>query len=212
MAIEIEVKFLVTDLNALLERLTTLGAQSRGRVFETNIRYEDASDSLIQRKSLLRLRKDQKATLTHKSPVPGDDGRDVKMYNELEVTVGDFETTDAILLSLGFHQAQRYEKWRETFMMDETVICMDTLPFGEFIEIEGEQAAIQATAGRLGLAWQDRILTNYLALFAHLKQTLRLEFNDVTFDNFALLETNTAALHKHLERFTRKFLEADITT
>ncbi len=89
-----------------------------------------------------------------------------------------------ILESIGFHREQVYEKWRETFMLNKTVICIDTLPFGSFIEIEGTGETIEPISDGLGLKWKERILLNYLALFEIIKQKSGLNFKDATFDNF----------------------------
>ncbi|MFZ5573466.1 MAG: class IV adenylate cyclase [Thermodesulfobacteriota bacterium] len=181
--LEIEVKFHLQDIGPIRERIIRSGAESQGRFFETNIRYEDAEGSLVRKKSLLRLRKDRKATLTFKSE-PALPDPDFKVHRELEVAVDDFETTDGILLALGFHRAQTYEKWRETFLSGRTIFCIDTLPFGAFLEIEGHRDDIRAAAQQIGLPWENRILSNYLALFDQLKKACSLPFSDITFDNF----------------------------
>ena len=80
---------------------------------------------------------------------------------------------------------QIYEKYRETFTIKSACLCLDTMPFGDFLEIEGDKAAIRALAERLSLPWEHRILTNYLNIFATIKTNHGLGFNDVTFDNFA---------------------------
>ncbi|RLC04779.1 MAG: adenylate cyclase, partial [Deltaproteobacteria bacterium] len=61
--LEIEVKFYLPDIPSVRERILELGAECKGRVFETNIRFEDASKSLMRKNSLLRLRKDATAKL-----------------------------------------------------------------------------------------------------------------------------------------------------
>jgi adenylate cyclase class 2 len=181
--LEIEVKFHINAIAEIRDKIVNLGALSQGRCFETNIRFEDEHHRLIRRRALLRLRKDRKTTLTFKSEVP-DDGHQFKICNELEVEVNDFDTMHQILESIGFHGEQVYEKWRETFILDDATLCIDTLPIGSFLEIEGTGAAIKPIAKNLGLRWEDRILINYLALFEIIKQGAKLTFKDMTFDNF----------------------------
>ena len=89
-----------------------------------------------------------------------------------------------ILESLGFREEQVYEKWRETFRLNSTNLCLDTMPYGDFLEIEGQKEDIKELAYRIGLKWQKRILFNYLAIFDVIKQKLNLPFYDVTFSNF----------------------------
>ena len=189
---EVEVKFFIVDIDAIQHRLVILGAESRGRVFENNIRYEDDSWSLIKNESLLRLRQDKKTTLTFKS-TPAADSREFKIFNELEVEVSDFETMDRILTTIGFQAVQRYEKWRETMILNQTTFCLDTMPYGTFLEIEGQEADIRQYAARLNLNWNERILMNYLEMFEFLKQKRRLDFDDLTFENFQSEDLNLAA-------------------
>ena len=95
--LEIELKFYVSDFESLRARLTNLGAVRTGQpALEHNIRYETEDDRLLENKCLLRLRKDRQTTLTFKLPPPEKDDR-FKVYRELEVSVSDFETMDAIL-------------------------------------------------------------------------------------------------------------------
>jgi adenylate cyclase class 2 len=101
-------------MECIQRRILALGAESRGRVFENNIRYEDEKNTLIRKKSLLRLRRDAKTILTFKSSPPAT-SREFKVLNELEVEVSDFQTMNRILENLGLHPEQVYEKWRETF-------------------------------------------------------------------------------------------------
>jgi len=181
--IETEVKFFITDPMKLREKLISLGALSGGNIFETNIIFEDKDKNLIKNKSLLRLRKDSKTTLTFKSQPPDADSR-FKMLRELEVEVSDFPTATRILESLGFIKEQIYEKWRETLVLESTYFCIDKTPYGDFLEIEGNKEEIMEYASLLGLDWKERILLNYLELFDILKKILDLSFSDITFENF----------------------------
>jgi adenylate cyclase class 2 len=166
-----------------------LGAQSRGRFFENNVRFEDSHQTLRKKKSLLRLRRDQKVKLTHKS-TPSEENNQFKIMKELEVEVSDFDTMHLILEALGFHHEQVYEKWRETLVLEQTQFCLDSMPYGNFLEIEGQKQNIKTFAAQLGLQWDQRILLNYLHIFEILQNKLNLNFSDVTFDNFKYVEVD----------------------
>ena len=181
--LEIEVKFFLADIDHIRNRIIELGAVSMGPVFETNIRFDDVDNRLIQKKSLLRLRQDTKSTLTFKSEPPFKDDQ-FKILRELEVEVSDFTTMKNILESLGFREEQTYEKWRETLILNRTHLCLDTMPYGNFLEIEGQKEDIKKLASQIGLKWNKRILLNYLAIFDFIKQKSNLPFYDVTFSNF----------------------------
>ncbi|RPH52214.1 MAG: class IV adenylate cyclase [Desulfobacteraceae bacterium] len=187
--IETEVKFLITEASSLREKIISIGAVSVGNFFETNIRYDDKNKSLFKNKSLLRLRKDVKTTLTFKSRPPVIDNR-FKIMRELEVEVSDFSVANQILESLGFMKIQIYEKWRETLVTGNTNFCIDKMPYGDFLEIEGQKEEIIKYSSLLGLDWERRITINYIELFNILKKTFSLPFLDVTFDNFKNIRTD----------------------
>jgi len=196
--LEIEVKFYLPNIERMQRRVLALGAESKGRVFENNVRYEDENNTLIRKKSLLRLRRDAKTILTFKSSPPAA-STEFKVFNELEVEVSDFETMNRILQNLGLYPEQLYEKWRETLILDQTGFYLDTMPYGTFLEIEGSEKDIRTYAASLGLNWQKRILLNYLEIFKIIRQTLSLNFKDLTFKNFENIRVDMAAFLGKLE-------------
>ena len=141
--IETEVKIAVADLNAIRERLEAVGAVLRApRVFERNIRYEDAAGSLTPNEIVLRLRQDTAARLTYKAPPDAEAAQpaNVRTRFEAEVTVSDFDTMDVILQRLGFRPHVVYEKFRTTYQLGEAEVVLDEMPFGPFVEVEGPAA------------------------------------------------------------------------
>jgi len=192
--LEIEVKFHLPDVKPVRDLILATGATHCGRVFETNIRFEDASNSLKKQGALLRLRKNNRALLTFKSSLSRPDTQ-FKVHREIEVEVDDFDACHSILEGLGFHPEQAYEKWRETFVINNTELLIDTMPYGMFLEIEGEKAHIRNLANKLGLKWQERILLNYLEIFEIVQREERLPFRDITFENF---KTTRLDIRKHL--------------
>ena len=200
--LETEVKFYLPNIDPIRTRMIDLGAVFKHRTFETNIRFEDAEKSLIQKKCLLRLRKDKKITLTFKSEPPFKDNQ-FKILKEFEVEVSDFDAMEHILKSLGFKEEQVYEKWREIYVLGDTHLCLDTMPYGDFLEIEGKKESIQQLASQIGLLWEKRILLNYLAIFDIIKRQLNLSFYDVTFGNFNNIRFDMAPFLKLIEADAR---------
>lgn len=190
--IETEVKFHLADPPAVRTRLTGLGALSSGRAPEHNIRFENDALGLLSQHALLRLRQDLTATLTYKSP-PAESDPEFKQLVEIEVEVANFEAMRQILHALGFRPQQRYEKQRETLRLGRTAFCMDALPYGDFIEIEGPREEIRDYALRLGLRWDRRILLTYLEMFEIIKSFHGLDFVDPTFANFNGIRIDLAA-------------------
>ena len=196
-ALEIEVKYMLIDIPALRSGIGKAGWISLGRHFEKNIRFEDRDHSLFEKKQLLRLRQDQQVTLTFKSKPMTDDPR-FKILRELEVTVSDFETMQVILESLGFHEEQIYEKYRETFKAGDAVICVDEMPYGDFIEIEGPPETICSISEYLGFSPSRAITANYLEIFDHIRNKENLDFTDITFENFKALQRDFSS---HIRMF-----------
>ncbi|MCB2168826.1 MAG: class IV adenylate cyclase [Deltaproteobacteria bacterium] len=200
--LETEVKFLLTDPASMRRRLHQAGAVSTGSVFETNHRYDDADGRLLAAQCLLRLRRDRRNRLTVKQPHP-DGSHQFKTHEEMEIDVSDFDTASRILAALGFRRVQIYEKHRETFILGSTEICLDEMPYGHFVEIEGTPETIPAVAMRLGLAWQRRILANYLQIFETIRHALELPFTDVTFAHFENVQADLVPLIQPFEAESR---------
>jgi len=193
--LEIEVKFLVEDLAAVRQRLLTLGATAhKPRVYERNIRFDNPWDGLRTQGKLLRLRQDTAARLTYKGEPETAVASEARVREELEVEVGDFQTTFDLLKHVGFEPKQIYEKYRETFVFGQVEVVLDELPYGDFVELEGDDGPIRAAAVALNLDWDQRILANYLAILASLQQRFGLEFDDLTFENFAGIDVSVMDL------------------
>ena len=201
-SLEIEIKFYVPDIDSIRAEISSLGAELKDSGFETNILLDDEEMRLTQGKKLLRLRQDSRCRLTVKAPPDDVDTtktNQFKIFRELEVGVSDSQTMIAILEQLGFYPRQVYEKQRETYLFNHTELCLDTLPYGHFLEIEGGKDDIRKAAETIGLNWEKRITANYLSLFATIQKQLSLPFNDVTFENFKKMEIDKFRLHKILE-------------
>jgi len=186
---EIEVKFYVQDLGKVEARLL------RPRVHELNLRYDRPDGSLRREQRALRLRQSDDSRLTYKGPSSIVDG--AMSRQEIEFSVGDFESAKAFLEALDYQLVVVYEKYRTTYELEtsevskdfgslKALIMLDELPYGNFVEIEGPDAAsIHAAADSLGLEWEAAIAESYLALFERLRDKLGFTFRDLTFENFS---------------------------
>lgn len=191
--LEVEVKLLVDDLAAITRQLEILGAELQvPRVFERNVRYENAARDLIQRGIVVRLRQDERTRLTYKEPGTLIDG--IMRRFEAEVEVNDFATMDLILNKLAYKPEMVYEKFRTTYALAGSEIMLDELPFGPFVEIEGEPTQIDHIMHQLDLQDKPRIARSYVDVFAHLRQHLNLTFADLTFDNFKDIDVPASML------------------
>ena len=181
---EVEVKLHTPDLGMVRAALEAAGADLvTARVFERNLRYENAAGSLTAEGIVLRLRQDDKAKLTYKADASMEDGI-VKRF-EAEVVVSDFEAMDVILRRLGYRVALVYEKYRTTYALGDAEIVLDELPYGNFTEIEADAATIERVVEVLGLGGCRRMRGSYVDIFAELKWALGLDVRDCSFEAFA---------------------------
>ena len=198
--LETEVKLHVPNLDAVAERIRAAGGQLlQPRTFERNVRYDTPEHTLSAQRIVLRLRQDERVRLTYKDAATLHDGALSRV--ELEVTLDDFATMDAILQKLGFFPSVRYEKYRTTYRLGAAEIMLDEMPFGHFVEIEGPLEAIQAAQHTLALTDRPRLPLSYLALFEHVKAALKLQMHDLTFAAFADVHVPPALFERLGERF-----------
>jgi adenylate cyclase class 2 len=163
---ETEAKFYVQNLRKIELRLQFLKAQLiQPRTHETNLRFDNANSDLRNTSRVLRLRQDEKARFTFKGPSVESEGG-ILIRREIEFVVEDFETAKQFLEALGFETVVFYEKFRATYELNDVHIMLDELPYGEFVEIEGESVkAIHEIADLLGLNWGAMVKAGYHAIF-----------------------------------------------
>jgi adenylate cyclase class 2 len=185
---ELEVKYYVNDLRMLEQRLIRLKAQLvQPRTHEINLRFDTPDGDLAGSFQVLRLRQDTAARLTYKGPARVEGG--VRVRQEIEFVVSDFEAARALLEALGYQVAMIYEKYRSMYNLGEVHVTLDVLPYGDFVEIEGpDPESIRAVNDRLGLDWDARAPESYVMLFDRLRQEMNLPFRDLSFENFKSLD------------------------
>lgn len=181
---ETEVKIYIPNLTKVEERLLELGANRiQERIHERNMRYDTNDGTLTAKGVVLRLREDAGIKLTYKSK--GTLERGIITREELEVEVSDFDTMEAILQKFGFEQHMFYEKYRTVYTHNNTHIMLDELPFGNFVEVEGDtEDEIEGVLIELGLQDEERQGDSYAKLFDHVKHHMGLTFHNLTFENF----------------------------
>lgn len=160
MAIEIEKKYRLTpdQRERLRLRLSEVGATRQGEEFEENTLY--AGGNLSTRQCVLRLRRTgDAAILTYKERFPSTSA--IKRQREDETLVEDAEAMAAILDALGYRPALVYEKRRETWHVANCEVVVDELPFGLFMEIEGDETAINETEDLLDLSDVEAEMATY---------------------------------------------------
>ena len=213
---ETEAKFYLQDLSKVEAHLKGWGARLvQERVLETNVRFDLPDGSLGAQGRVLRLRHDTEAKFTYKGA--GKNSQGVLSREEIEFIVGDFEKAKQFLEVLGYQEVFIYEKYRATYELAGTSevfgkysqngaqgdkdlggrvhVMLDELPYGNFMEIEGEtEETIRALSQKLNLNWDAAIERSYSALFEDLRKRMNLPFRDLTFANFAEIKVNASQL------------------
>ena len=181
---EIEVKFYVRDLAKIEERARELNAiLIQARIHETNLRYDTPQGELRAKGQVLRLRQDDQARMTYKGTSKKQSG--VMSRTEIEFVVEDFERAKQLVEALGYQTIVFYEKYRTTYTLNHTHIMLDELPYGNFIEIEGEDIpSIRNMTEKLGLRWEAAIESSYHVLFERVARPRKLDTSKLTFDAF----------------------------
>lgn len=151
MGIEIEKKYRVTreQKETLRRRLADVGAEPVGvEEFEENVIYTGPGLDPLSR--VLRLRRvGRRALFTYKERDRSESS--IKRQREDETEVSNPEALAAILEALGYRPALIYEKRRATWFVRGAEVVLDELPFGLFVEIEGEEDEILAVERLLEL-------------------------------------------------------------
>ncbi len=187
---EVEIKFRVLDINALVTQLRQLGFQQiTPRTHEMNVLFDLPGHPLRDRGDVLRLRKyGERWVLTHKSKSKNKDGPH-KTRIETETRVENGEKMEAILRALQFEPCFRYEKFRAEWKRGDGHLVIDETPIGNFGEIEGPPEWIDSVAGDLQIDRKDYITETYAGLFLAWKRDSRSNAQEMTFETIGSSQT-----------------------
>ncbi|HET7619927.1 MAG TPA: class IV adenylate cyclase [Gemmatimonadaceae bacterium] len=151
-----------------------------GRRLQEDALLDTEDEQLRRRRCVLRVRLENgKSRLTFKGPVQPSL---MKLRDELETVVGDGMILMRVLEELGLHVWFRYEKYREEYNHDDVIIAIDETPVGVFVEIEGSETGIAATAEALGRGPADYIVDSYRTLFLRHRDEFGLTGTDMVFE------------------------------
>ncbi len=161
--IEQEVKLRFDDYEAARQAVVTAGGRLVRSERPQDDRYLDTTDDRLSRgRCALRMRREPGVTtITFKGPRQGGP---VKSREEIETTVADADTMEAIFGRLGFAEWWRNVKHREDYLIGEARVFIDRTRVGVFVEIEGTPRTIADTAAALGRSPADYILDSYHTL------------------------------------------------
>src|SRR5262245_1597957 len=165
---EIEVKLRIQSVEPLSKAGISLRLDS-ARHFEDNWLLDTARYTLGGSEAILRVRKaGQRGAITYKEKTPPDaPPSQFKKRIEIETAIDDPESAVEILQRLGYNKWFRYQKYRTVYSAtlpdgDNLQVMFDETPVGNFIELEGEEKAIEQAVKLLGITPSQYILESYL--------------------------------------------------
>lgn len=178
---EVEIKFIVHDVTALVRSLQSAGFhEETPSTFEANTLYDTAAGDLRRASEVLRLRiYGDNWLVTHKSR---DTTSKHKTRVEHETAVANGVEMHAILAALGYLPAFRYEKYRAEWTDGAGEVVIDHTPIGDLGEIEGAPEWIDRIAKQLGLKESGYITASYVELFSRWKARTGSAAHNMTFD------------------------------
>lgn len=138
MATEKEVKFSIDNFYTIRQILKEKSFKFVDRYFEQNLVFDFKDNRLKKQGKLLRLRTIRdRHILCFKTPIK-EHSSNLKSMEEVETDVENRENVIIILKNLGLNISFRYEKIREKWKRESVVVCLDILPFGDYLEIESK--------------------------------------------------------------------------
>jgi len=179
--LEREIKLLFPGASEARAAIVATGATPvRGRRLQEDCLLDTPDGVLRRRGCVLRVRMEPgKSYLTFKGPVQPSP---MKLREELETVIADGQTLLRVFEEIGFRPWFRYQKYREEFGHEDTLIALDETPIGTFVEIEGGEEAITAMVKALGRRTADCIIDSYRGLFARHCEEHGLADTDMVFD------------------------------
>ncbi|MCK5107431.1 MAG: class IV adenylate cyclase [Nanoarchaeota archaeon] len=174
--IEKEIKLKVENPNELIDKLRRKGAAYLGGAIERTTRLDTENLDFEKKGKFIRVRSGFSNTMTLKEKIDNDD-KLVRRRKETEFEIGNIEKAVYLLQILGLNYSRIMEKYRQSWKYKNVKIELDELPFGVFIEIEGEEKDIQSTCDDLELDSTQKILVTYW----HLHEE-KSDSKDILFD------------------------------
>jgi adenylate cyclase, class 2 len=164
MNIEKEVKFLV-DEDFLNKVLKNPKFKKEIDCFQKTVRRDTGNSDLEKKGISLRTRSDVKNVVTLKRKIKTKNKSEIFEREEYETEVGDIKVMEDILEILGFDSVRIMEKHRIQGEFDDVTIVFDRLPFGLYMEIEGEEDQIKGVCDELKIDFSKRITKTYWELW-----------------------------------------------
>jgi adenylate cyclase class 2 len=178
--IETELKFETNEPEKVLSVLISLGAKTISRNKQKTIRFDTSNHDLEQKGVFIRVRSEgDENTITLKEKIGNDET--VRQRKETEFKIEDLDKMSYIIEKLGFDYVLIMEKYRIELTYKDSHICIDEMPFGFYVEIEGEETDINNIAHELGFKPEEKIIVTYWDLFEDWKKDKDIQGQNIVF-------------------------------
>jgi adenylate cyclase, class 2 len=164
---EIKIKLSLKEVEKTISILKKLKAKIEFCAKQITYRFDTKDKKLENQKIFLRTRTGEVNTLTLKRRSKNFT-KNIKSREELEIDLGkqkNISVLNKILSILGYKHKTIMEKYRYQWDLDNCKIAIDELPFGFFIEIEGNPKVLFLLKDKIGLKKLPSLTETYWDLF-----------------------------------------------
>ena len=165
---EVELKLPLSNKENIIKKLLAFGGLFISEVTQKDYLYDAPLIDFKKKDEALRVRKEifgneEKIFLTYKGAATFSP-KGHKIREEHEVEVSDFTKMQKILKGLRFENTAIVKKIRRTYHLNDIIIAVDSLSFGDFIELEGDAKKSEIVRQKLGLGTVEPIKKGYIFL------------------------------------------------
>ena len=156
MPTETEVKIKIEAVEPVRQKILALKAELyKKRALQTDVYF--GNPRIRKKDQTLKIR--DNAIFTYKGP--SEKKKNIRSNEEIEIRIDNAAYLQMILERIGYLPYWKKERYRESFLLNMTQICIDETPMGNFIEIEGKQENIIDIAKKLGFSQKNFIAEGY---------------------------------------------------
>lgn len=160
MPIETEVKIKIDAVEPIKQKLLEMKAELyKKRALQTDIYF--GNKTMKKKGQIMKIR--DNALLIYKGP--SQKKNNIRSNEEIEIMVDNAVHLKQLLEQLDYLQYWKKERYRESYLVNMTQICIDETPMGNFIEIEGKKDSIIDIAKHLGFSQKNFIADSYSQLW-----------------------------------------------
>lgn len=167
MQAEIEAKFLDVDIDDVRSRLRKAGATLERPMRDMRRVVIEEAHHAAER-SFIRIRDEgDKATLTFKRKLAKRGEDTATSTQEIETTIGDFDTAVQLFAEAGWKYQSYQESRRETWLCDGMEVTIDEWPWiNPYVEIEGKsEDMVRQLAEKLGFDWDEAVFSSVNSIY-----------------------------------------------